>query len=83
MPDKTNNKNTTEKPVEVSLKTPSGFYSPSNLQPQESCQDRSMQDVDGNLLTTYFSDIVEKLLQNKQILWVILRRFWQEANLKI
>ena len=60
MPDKTNNKNTTEKPVEVSLKTPSGFYSPSNLQPQESCQDRSMQDVHGNLLTTYFSDIVEK-----------------------
>ena len=60
MPDKTNNKNTAEKPVEVCLKTPSGFYSPSNLQPQESCQDRSMQDVDGNLLTTYFSDIVEK-----------------------
>ena len=40
MADKTNNKNSAEKPVEVSLKTTSDFYSPSNLhQPQESCQD--------------------------------------------
>ena len=60
MADKTNNKNSAEKSVEVSLKTPSDFYSPSNLQPQESCQDRSMQDIDVNLLTTCFSNILEK-----------------------
>ena len=60
MVDKTNNKNSADKSVEVSLKTPSNFYSPSNLQPQESCQDRSMQDIDVNLLTTCFSNILEK-----------------------
>ena len=57
----TNNKNSAENPVEVSLKTPSDFYSSSNLhQPQESCQDHSMQEIDGNLLTTCFSNILEK-----------------------
>ena len=60
MADKTKNKNFAEKLAEVSLKTPSDFYSPSNLQPQESCQDHSMQDIDGNLLTTCFSSILEK-----------------------
>ena len=60
MADKTNNKNSTEKPVEVSLKTPSDFYSPLNLQPQESCQDHSLQGIDGNLLTTCSSNILEK-----------------------
>ena len=60
MANKTNNKNSAEKHVEVSLKTPSGF-SPSKLhQPQESCQDHSVQDIDGNLLTTCFSNILEK-----------------------
>ena len=60
MADKTNNKNFAKKPIEVNLKTPSDFYSPSNLQPQESCQDHSIQDIDGNLLTTYFSNTLEK-----------------------
>ena len=61
MADKTNSNNSAEKAVEVSLKTPSDFYSPSNLhQPQESCQDHSMQEIDGNLLTTCFFNILEK-----------------------
>ena len=55
MAEKTNNKNTTEKPDEVSLKTLSDFNSPSKLQPQESCQD-----FDENLLTTCSSNILEK-----------------------
>ena len=60
MADKTNNNNSAEKPAEVSLKTPSDFYSPWNLQPQESCQDHSTQGIDGNPLTTCFSNILEK-----------------------
>ena len=61
MADKANNKNSAEKPVEVSLKNPSDFYSPLNLhQPEESCQDYSMQDIDGNLLITCFSNILEE-----------------------
>ena len=60
MADKTNNKNYAEKPNEVSLKTPSDFYSPSYLTPQESSQEHSMQGIDGNLLTTYFSNILER-----------------------
>ena len=55
MADKTNNKNSAEKPVEFSLKTPSDFYSPSNRQPQE-----SLQDIVRYLLTTCFSNIHEK-----------------------
>ena len=68
MADKTNNKNSTEKPVEFSLKTPSDFYSPSNLQPQESCQDQSMQNIDGNLLCV-FPTFLRNLLQNRQTLY--------------
>ena len=65
MTDKTNNKISAEKPVEVSLKTPFyslfiDFYSPSNLQPQESCPDHSLRDIDGNLLTTCFSNILKE-----------------------
>ena len=60
MADKTNSNNSAEKAVEVSLKTPSDFYSPSNLQPLEFCQNYFMQDIDGNLLTTCFSNILEK-----------------------
>ena len=60
MADKANNRNSAEKPDEVSLKTYSDFYSPSNLQPQESCQEHSMQGIDRNLLTTCFSNILEK-----------------------
>ena len=81
MADETNNKNSAENPVEVSLKTPSDFYSPSNLhQPQESCQDHSMQEIDGNLRA--FSTFLRNLLQNRQTLWVILQRFWQKTNQK-
>ena len=72
MADKTNNKNSTEKPNEVSLKTPSDFYSPSYLQPQESSQERSMQGIDGNLLCV-FPTFLRDLLQNRQTLWVICR----------
>ena len=60
MTDRTNNKNSAEKSIEVSLKTPSDFYSPSNLQPQESCQDHSMQDIDRNLQLRVDSNILEK-----------------------
>ena len=60
MADKANNRNSAEKPDEVSLKTLSDFYSPSNLQPQESCQEHSMQGIDRSLLTTCFSNILEK-----------------------
>ena len=60
MADKTNNKNYAEKPNEASLKTPSDFYSPSYLQPQESSQEHSMQGIDGNLLTTYFPNILDR-----------------------
>ena len=59
MADKTNNKNSAEKPVEVSLKSPSDFYSPLNFQSQESCPDHSMQDIDGNLLTACFWNIFQ------------------------
>ena len=59
MADKTNNKSSAEKPDEVSLKTPSDFHSP-NLKPQESCQEHSMQGIDGHLLTVCFSNILEK-----------------------
>ena len=55
MTDKTNNKNPAEKPDEVNVKPPSDFHRPSKLQPQESCQD-----FDGNLLTTYSSNILNK-----------------------
>ena len=60
MADKANNKNCAEKLNEVSLKTPSDFYSSSYLQPKESSQEHSMQGIDGNLLTTCFSNILEK-----------------------
>ena len=60
MSDKTNNKNSAEKPNEDILKIPLGFYSPSYLQLQESSQEFSMQGIDGNLLTTCFSNILEK-----------------------
>ena len=50
MADKANNKNSAEKPNEVSLKTSSDFYSSSYLQPKESSQEHSMQGIDGNLL---------------------------------
>ena len=74
MTDKTNNMNSAEKPVDVSLKAPLDFYSPSNIQPQESCQDHSVQDI---------PTFLRNLLQNRQTLWVILQRFWQKTNLKI
>ena len=61
MADKTNNQNSAEKLVEVSLKTPSHFYGPSNLQPQESCQDHSMQDIFLKLVFTPCK--AEQLLQ--------------------
>ena len=60
MSDKANNKNSAEKPNEVSLKTPPDFYSSSYLQPQESSQEHSMQGIDSNLLATCFSNILEK-----------------------
>ena len=55
MVDKSNHMNPEEKPDEVSLKTTLYFHSPSELQPQESCQES-----DGNLVTTCFSNILEK-----------------------
>ena len=71
--DKTDNKNSAKKNNKVCLKTLSEFYSPSYF------QEHAMQRIDGNLLTSCFSNILGKLLQNRQT-WTILHRFWQNQS---
>ena len=55
MADKISKKNIAENSTEVSLKTPSDFQGPSN------CQElQSSNEFDGNTISAFFSDILEK-----------------------
>ena len=52
--------------MKLSWKSPSDFHSPSYLQPQESSEEHSLQGIDGNVLTTCFSNILEKFIAKQE-----------------